>query len=370
VIAQKSAIRARPRLLGLFEKKFEGDDALLELARLRFIEAGLGMECHAGTAAELEQLLSLSPDPEASVTAHLSRSLNLLEERDRQRVMDFARIFRRKIYGLVVHDQREIADRFDEYVAAACALESALRDIEASPYFFLEYATGLDPELFVRLFRSLKNTELLSACIDIGHLGLRRVREVYSISHPGKDVCDVKPDDGKLSQIIEDVQYAVRAAVDHVVGVVRELASLGKPLHFHLHDGHPLSTYSPYGVSDHLSFLAEIPIPFDYGGRRSLPPMFGLRGLGKIIGESLALLRPELLSFVLEIHPTEGRLPLGNAQSMFRHWQNKLNAERMNFWLSILAQNRILVSEMCAGKAFSPDSKTLCSSKPGHEAES
>lgn len=357
MVAQKDGIRACPRLLGLFEKKFEGDDALLELARLRFIEAGLGMECHAGTEAELERLLSLRPANEAPVTAHLSRSLNLLEERDRQRVIDFARIFRRKIYGLVVHDQSEIIDRFDEYLAAACALESALRDIEGSPYFFLEYASGLDPELFVRLFRSLKNAELLNACIDIGHLGLRRVREVYSSRHPGKDVCDVKPDDGKLPQIIEDVQSAVRAAVDQVVGVVRELASLGKPLHFHLHDGHPLSTYSAYDVSDHLSFLAEIPIPFDYDGRRSLPPMFGPRGLGKIIGESLRLLRPELLSFVLEIHPMEGRLPLGNAEPLFKHWQNKMNAERMNYWLFILAQNRILVSEICAGKAFLPDSK-------------
>ena len=91
------------------------------------------------------------------------------------------------------------------------------------------------------------------------------------------------------------------------------------------------SIYRIEDVSDHLSFLAAIPIPFDYGGRRSLPPMFGPRGLGEIIGESLGLLMPELLSFVLEIHPMEGSLPLGNAESLFKHWQNKLNAERMNF---------------------------------------
>jgi hypothetical protein len=336
-----------PRIFGLFEKKIEGDDALLKLAHLRFREAGLGMECHAETTAELEQLLSLRPAPEAPVTVHLSRSLNLFEERGRAQVTDFARAFRGRIYGIVVHDQKEITGRFYEYVAIARTLESSLQSIEGSPYVFLEYASGLEPELFIRLFSSLKNCRLLSACVDTGHLGLRRVREVYSSSHPGKDVCAITPDDRELPDVIEDIQCAVRTALDQVVGVVRELAALGKRLHFHLHDGHPLSTFSAYDISDHLSFLSEIPIPIEYKGRLSLPPMFGPAGLAAIAAESLRLLGPELVSFLLEIHPTEGRIPLGNAVPLFAHWRDKLNAERMNFWLSTLAQNRVLLSDVC-----------------------
>jgi hypothetical protein len=156
-----------------------------------------------------------------------------------------------------------------------------------------------------------------------------------------------------LPHIIEDVQSAVLTAVDHVVQVTGELAALGKPLHFHLHDGHPLSTFSAYDVSDHLSFLSEIPIPFDYGGRQSLPPMFGPAGLAEIAGEALRLLGPELVSFLLEVHPTEGRIPLGNADYLFMNWQDKLNAERMNFWLSTLAQNRVLLSEVCSRTSVS-----------------
>jgi len=37
------------KTLGLFDKRIEGDDRLLELARLRFRQAGLGAELHAGS---------------------------------------------------------------------------------------------------------------------------------------------------------------------------------------------------------------------------------------------------------------------------------------------------------------------------------
>ena len=46
-----------PPVLGLFQKRFEGDDALLELARRRFEQAGLGAEMYAGTPEELEWML-------------------------------------------------------------------------------------------------------------------------------------------------------------------------------------------------------------------------------------------------------------------------------------------------------------------------
>ena len=51
-----SSERALP-LLALFEKRVEGDDALLSLARLRFEQAGLGAEIHAHCPDSLASLL-------------------------------------------------------------------------------------------------------------------------------------------------------------------------------------------------------------------------------------------------------------------------------------------------------------------------
>ena len=38
------------------------------------------------------------------------------------------------------------------------------------------------------------------------------------------------------------------------------------------------------------------------------------------------------------------RVPLGEAAPLFRHWIDLSNAERMNHWLSILAENNVLLS--------------------------
>src|SRR5436305_461690 len=140
----------RSLTLGLFEKRIEGDDCLMELARRRFQQAGMGAEMHAGTPEQLYGLMKFRPSEEAPVVVHL----------------------------------------------------------------------------------------------------------------------------------------AVHAAPATVLDVVENLGALGKPVHFHLHDAHPLSTFSPFGVSDHLSFLAEIPLRFDYPGRRSLPLMFGPPGLGRIVAKA------------------------------------------------------------------------------------
>jgi hypothetical protein len=37
-----------------------------------------------------------------------------------------------------------------------------------------------------------------------------------------------------------------------------------------------------------------------------------------------------------------------DASYLFNHWQDKTNGERMNHWLSVLLQNRELVSQLCA----------------------
>jgi len=107
-----------PPLLALFQKRADGDDALLHLANLRFKEAGLGTEFYATTPVELDWLLKFRPRPETPAVVHLRRDINLFEEQGRNLVMDFAAKFKEQVLGLVVHDQTEITTRFDDYLAA------------------------------------------------------------------------------------------------------------------------------------------------------------------------------------------------------------------------------------------------------------
>ena len=334
-----------PPILALFQKRIDGDDALLQLASLRFKEAGLGPEFYAETPDELERLLRFKPTPEVPATVHLPRWINLFDENSRALILDFAKNFKTRIFGLIIHDQSEIAFRFDNYLTVLHSLESGLRNIRGGPYLFIEYAAGLEPDLFIKLFRASHNLERMSCCIDIGHLGLWQARRIYSGKYHGKDVCALKPHDAGLRDAIGDVQEAVAAALPEVLRVIREIGSLGKHLHYHLHDAHPLSTFSPFGVADHLSFLDKIMLPFEYMGERSLDLMFGPLGLSRIVAEALELPGPEHVTFALEIHPVEGMLPLGDASYLFRHWRDKGNAERMNFWLSVLCKNYQLVSD-------------------------
>ena len=69
-----------PRLLGLFQKRIDGDDALLHLAGLRFKEMGLGTEFYAETPEELSSLLKFKPEPQSPAVAHLRRGIDLFEK--------------------------------------------------------------------------------------------------------------------------------------------------------------------------------------------------------------------------------------------------------------------------------------------------
>ena len=334
-----------PPILALFQKRIDGDDALLQLASLRFEEAGLGPEFYAESPDELEMLLRFKPTLEVPATVHLPRWINLFDEYSLALILDFANKFKNRIFGLIIHDQSEIAFRFDSYLTVLHGLESRLRNIGGSPYLFIEYAAGLEPDLFIALFRASHDLERVNCCIDIGHLGLWQARRIYSGKYPGKDICALKPHDAGLHDVIGDIEEAVATAPAEVLRVMREIGSLGKPLHYHLHDAHPLSTFSPFGVADHLSFLDKIVLPFQYMGKKSLDLMFGPLGLSRIVAEALELPGPEHVSFALEIHPVEGMLPLGDASYLFHHWRDKGNAERMNFWLSVLCKNYQLVSD-------------------------
>ena len=87
-----------------------------------------------------------------------------------------------------------------------------------------------------------------------------------------------------------------------VLDVIRSIGSVGKHVHFHLHDGHPLIA----GLPDHFTFLTRLPVPFSYQGRRSLSMMYGPGGLASIVSAATGACRPEAVSFTLEIHQVEG----------------------------------------------------------------
>ncbi len=336
-----------PPLLALFQKRVDGDDALLHLARLRFEEAGLGTEFYAETLKEMDWLLPFKPTRETPAVIHLPRGMNLLEEVSRDLITDFATRYKDQVFGLVIHDQVEIATHFDDYLAALREVARRYEKIQGAPYIYIEYAVGLNLDVFIYLFNAIRDMERVSSCIDIGHIGLWQARATYAHNHPGKDVCAMMAKDSNLPELIDDVQIAVESAPDAVAEVIQALSQLEKPLHFHLHDGHPVSHLGPFGISDHLSFLDKIPIPFAYKGKRYLDPMFGPLGLSRILSAALERLGQDRVSFSLEIHPAAGRLPLNDASYLFNHWQDKTNGERMNHWLSVLRQNHELVSELC-----------------------
>jgi hypothetical protein len=256
-------------------------------------------------------------------------------------VGEFADRFAGRVAGLVVHDKREMAGQTGRLLAAMHELDARLRRRPGAPLVFLEYAAGLEPGWFVEVAERLRDAERVSCCIDIGHIGIRQASARFARDHPGLNLRDLSPQDGRLPELAGDVDDAVAGAVRDVLDTIRSVGPLGKHVHFHLHDGHPLIR----GLPDHFTFLTRLPVPFGYRGRRSVGMMYGPSGLASVIAAATGACRPQAVSFTLEIHQVEGRLPLADASGLFRHWQDLTNAERMNYWLSVLAENAMLISE-------------------------
>jgi len=331
-------------LHALFQRRVAGDDALLELARLRFAQTGLAAELYADTPGELEHVLRFVPPHRHLPTVHLNRGINLLHEQGRATVGEFADRFAGRVAGLVVHDQRDMGDQTDRLLAVLRELNARLCELQDAPFVFLEYAAHLEPGWFVEVAEKLQDAERVSVCIDIGHVGNRQASARFARGHPGLNLRDLSPGDARLPDLAADVQDAVQGAVADVLDVTRAIGRLGKRLHFHLHDAHPLIP----GLPDHFSFLLRLPIPFSYQGRRSLSMMYGPGGLARVVSAAIEAGGLPQVSFTLEIHQVEGRLPLADAAPLFSHWQDTTNAERMNYWLSVLGENALLASQTIA----------------------
>lgn len=325
----------------LFTQRVDGDEALLKLAGLRFAQMGTGAEVYADTPDQLEYVLRFVPPHACLPVVHLNRGVNVLHSRDRALVREFADRFAGRVAGLVVHDKREMGAQTDRLLAGLRELNAHLSERPDGPLVFLEYAAGLDRGWFVEVAERLRDAERISCCIDVGHIGLRQVAATFADRHPGLDLKTLDPADQRLPDLVTDVQDAVAAALPHVLDVTRALGRVGKHVHFHLHDGHPLVS----GLRDHFSFLTRLPIGFSYQGRRSLDMMYGPGGLASIVSTALGACPPHGVSFTLEVHQAEGRLPLADAAWLFAHWTDTTNAERLNYWLSVLSQNAMLTAD-------------------------
>ncbi len=325
----------------LFQQRAAGDDALLKLAGLRFAQMGVAAEVYADTPDQLEYVLRFVPAHARLPVVHLNRGVNVLHERDRSAVEGFADRFAGRIAGVVVHDKREMETHTDRLLAGLRELSSRLRERPDGPVVFLEYAAGLDLGWFIQLSEQLRDAERVSFCIDVGHIGIKQAGARFWLRHPGLGLGHLTTGDDRLPNLVADVQDAVGGALPDVLDVIRSIGRIGKPLHLHLHDGHPLVP----GLSDHFSFLTRLPIPFTYQGRQSLSTMYGPAGLAAIVSAANEASPTRAVSFTLEIHQVEGRLPLADAAWLFRHWRDTTNAERMNYWLSVLSDNAMLLSQ-------------------------
>src|ERR1035437_4702165 len=329
----------------LFNKRFAGDDALLKLARLRFAQEGLAAEAYADTPDQLEHVLQYVPPPPRLPTAHLNRHLNMLREPDRRVVEDFAPRCAGRLSGMVVHDQPDMGAQTDGLVAALRELGTRLARTPGAPWVFLEYAARLEPGWFVEVAERLKDVDRVSFCIDVGHIGTRQPSATFARDHQDLSLRSLSPADERLPDLVTDVQQAVASALPDVLDMTRSIGRLWKLVHFHLPHGHPLLRGRP----DHFPLLTRLPIPFTHEGRQPLAMLYGPAGLAAIVAAATQACGLDRLSFTLEIHQVEGRLPLGDAEGLFRHWQDTANAERMNNWLSVLTQNAILVDEAIPG---------------------
>src|SRR5579872_4437047 len=158
----------------LFQRRVDGDDALLKLAGLRFAQMGAAAEVYADTPDQLEYVLPFVPAHARLPIVHLSRGLNVLHGQDRAMVREFADRFAGRVAGLVVHDKREMGAQTDRLLAAMRELNAHLCAQPAGPLVFLEYAAGLDRGWFIEVAERLQDAERVSCCIDVGHIGLRQ----------------------------------------------------------------------------------------------------------------------------------------------------------------------------------------------------
>ena len=326
--------RPTPAVRGLFQQRVGGDDALLRLARLRFAQEGMPAEVYAHSPGALESVLRFAP---ALPTVHLDRTIDVRTDSGQDVVDAFTARFAGRVAGFVVHDQAGMAADVPQVVAALRRIGRPDR-----PTVYLEYAEGMDPGLFLEIGERLRDADGVGLCIDVGHVGIRRARARFAALHP--DMPPLSLDDPRLPDLADAVQECVAAALPAVLDLIRAAGALGRTVHHHLHDGHPLLP----GTPDHRNFLFRPPIPFSHRGRFSLDPLYGPSGLAALLLATAETTAPDGPSLTLEIHKAEGQRPLDDAADLFAHWRDRTNAERMNYLLGVIAGDHTLATAALA----------------------
>ncbi|MBK7622797.1 MAG: hypothetical protein IPJ14_09040 [Kineosporiaceae bacterium] len=326
-------------LHGLFHRRVPGDDALLELCRLRFAQSGLAAEIYADSPSGMDHELAFVPSPgspDRRPLVHLPRHLDLLDDGAVRMVRTMVRHAGDRVAGFVVHDRRHMPARLPELARAGEVLSAELARF-GDAWLFLEYAAGNRFDEFTTLARRLASSGRVGVCVDTGHVGVRAARWAFAARRPDLDVdlIALTGTDARLPDLLDDVRAATAQATGAVTRLIRSVATDGTRVHLHLHDGHPLVD----GLADHFGFLGRLAVPFEVDGRRSLEPMFGPAGLAEIlrtVHQSLG----DRASATLEIHQGFGRVGLdAEAAALFGHWGNLTSAEQTNAHLALLSEN-------------------------------
>ena len=345
-----------PQIHGLFHRHFEGDDALLRLARRRFEEFGILAELYPANVEHALAEWPLTPGEGPLHYAHLPRHLDVLSSPHRDEIGRFASSLCERARGLVVHDQHAWLDRPSDVVVALRKLDKLLAAVPQAPALFVEYAADLPLDWFVALAEDIRELKRIHICVDTGHIVLHGTRTHFGRLRPGVDLWSLARDGERARAWLVDLEHAIDLGIRDLLAVIRSIAALRRPLHVHLHDAHPLSLLSRYGVSDHLSFLQSVPVAPVVYRAGVVPSMLGPRGLTEIVRRLTGDNGPDQVTFTLEIHPTNQgqRDPLGPHQELFGHWTDLAHAELTNAWLSTLGSNVALLRETWAKLHSSP----------------
>ena len=330
------------KLFGLFQKRIEGDDALLKLAKRRFEALGLAPEIYVESPEQIEAISEFLPSSEP-VMVHLPRWYNPQVSEHRDFFQNMLMRSDERIYGFVGHDAHDVEQAPEKVLEAFQEVQRMMTSMKSEKQFFYEYAVGVCPNAYAELFERAKCFSHISPCIDVGHVGIRMVRDHFSRHHCGENVCQMRPWDEGLEGRWQDINNSVNQGKSHVLGLIERLGRIDKPLHFHLHDGHPLSPLSPYGVSDHLHFEQRIDLPFKVDGHFSTGTMFGRQGLEEIVLSIRDHVVTERCTVTLEYHDREERQPLGGDRDLFSHWRDTCNAEKMAYWCSLMGRGAALI---------------------------
>ena len=332
-----------PDVNGLLNYHIKGDEALLHLGHDRYEIAGIGAELHPASPEHLSQILKFAPAGRTS-TVHLPYSV-VLDHDDTDTICDFVFAGGSKISGFVLHDSMSYRDDISSGIEYIKRLSSKLEG-KTDAFVCVEFAVGLPFEVYFDLIMQIKDLPNIGACIDIGHIGINATVADFYRTHPSIYVRDLKPDPGMSLETFYKIEQSTLAGRNCAFKYIEQICKSGAYVHFHLHDGHPMSTFSPYGVCDHLPFFMEIPTLLPEIG--AIGGMYGVSGLRHILELAITNIPQQRRTFTLEVHPQPGaKKVLREHMKYFANWSDMTNAYAMNYWMELVIQNSIIFKDLC-----------------------